>query len=108
MTGQMDEHLLNMGEACAYLGVDEHKLKEMVRKKVIPAYRIGGSYLRFRKDQLDLAKSAIVESPVKTTLQAPIIETTGLEKVKDFLYFNDFYLVSAVLTVLAIVVIFAS
>lgn len=102
------EHLLNMAEACQYLGVDEHKLKTLVRKKIIPAYRIGGSFLRFRIDQLSVVKDAIRESPGQDAEHVRRFETSRVERIKDFLYFNDFYIVSAVLVVLAVVAIFAS
>lgn len=101
----MPEHLLNAKEACVYLGIDEKRLKDLVRKKVVPAYRIGGVYLRFRKDQLNIAKATIYEPARVSLFQAKEVHETTAEKVNDFLYFNDFYIVSVILVILAVVAV---
>ena len=103
----MAEHLLSAKEAADYLSISETKLRELVRKKIIPAYKIGGSYLRFRKDQLNIARSTIQEPAREALYQAKSVEQTGLEKTRDFLYFNDFYIISLVLAIVAVMVIFA-
>ncbi len=105
----MFEHLLNLKEAANYLGLDEPKLKELVRKRMIPAYRIGGSYLRFRKDQLDYARSSFRE-PARQNLNihSGHIEETQSERMQDFLYFNDFYIISAVLMLIVVIAVFAT
>ena len=104
----MAEHLLNNKEAADYLGITEQKLKELVRKKIIPAYRIGGAYLRFKKNQLNIARSMLHEPARGVLYQAREIEQNRSERIKDFLYFNDFYIISIVLIILAVVVIFTS
>ncbi|MGG4141840.1 helix-turn-helix domain-containing protein [Paenibacillus algorifonticola] len=43
---------MNVKEAAPYIGASEYKLREMVREKLIPAYRIGNRIL-FRKATLD-------------------------------------------------------
>ena len=105
----MFEHLLNLKEAANYLGLDETKLRELVRKRMIPAYRIGGSHLRFRKDQLDYAQSSFRE-PARQNLNihSEYIEETQSERMQDFLYFNDFYIISAVLVLLVVIAVFTT
>ncbi|MEK3736009.1 MULTISPECIES: helix-turn-helix domain-containing protein [Paenibacillus] len=43
---------LTVKEAAPYVGASEYKLRELVRNKKIPAYRIGAKIL-FRKEVLD-------------------------------------------------------
>ena len=102
----MSEQLLSVKEAADYLGINKKKLKELVQRKIIPAYKIGGVYLRFRKDQLDKASLTIHEPAREAPYLSGETEQSNLEKIKDFLYFNDFYIVSFILVVLMVVIIF--
>lgn len=43
---------MTVKEAAPYIGASEYKLREMVRRKQIPAYRIGNRIF-FRKEALD-------------------------------------------------------
>ncbi|PYI54493.1 excisionase family DNA-binding protein [Paenibacillus flagellatus] len=43
---------MSVKEAAPYIGASEYKLREMVRQKEIPSYRIGSRIL-FRKTTLD-------------------------------------------------------
>ncbi len=123
----MQEHLLNIREAAEYLGLSERKIKEMVDTGRIPAYKIGGSFLRFKKTQLYLLKASIerprqkpkaagipADTPKQNGAEAPndvpmpvadetIVVTTGADSVRDFLYFNDFYILSIVVIITAVV-----
>ncbi len=132
----MPEHLLNIREVAAYLGVSEEEVKRLVDIGEIPAYKIGDSFLRFRKEQVDAVKSEIsdVEKAdpgrvdVKldskgypthpfTELERDIkkrepaarqYDYTFAEKIRDFLYYNDFYIASAVIVAVLLVMILRS
>ncbi|MGO4346324.1 helix-turn-helix domain-containing protein [Paenibacillus sp. MCAF9] len=43
---------MTVKDAAPYIGASEYKLREMVREKLVPAYRIG-SKIMFRKTTLD-------------------------------------------------------
>lgn len=112
----MPEKLLTLKELALHLEIDEVEIRRLADIGVIPAYRVGGSFLRFRKEQVDAIKDEIVRKSGKistlpfsskqeipkddkskafrgdrTTLKkAP--ESMG-DKVCDFFYFNDFYIV---------------
>lgn len=43
---------MTVKEAAPYIGASEYKLRELVRQKKIPAYRIGNKIM-FRKSSLD-------------------------------------------------------
>jgi excisionase family DNA binding protein len=132
----MPEKLLTIREVADHLKVSEEEVKRLVDIGEIPAYRIGGSFLRFRKEQLDAIRSEIDEveevSPEKakpvldkrgrpthpyTDLERDIkrnepiarqYDYTFAEKIKDFFYFNDFYIFSFVIIFALIYLIFRS
>ena len=104
----MAEHLYSLKEAADYLGIGENRLKELVRKRVVPAYKIGGTHLRFRQDQLSIAHSTINEPAREAIYFAKEIHQTGFEKVKDFFYFNDFYIISLILVIITVAAILTS
>lgn len=117
----MNEHLLNIREAAAYLEISERAVKELVDAGKLPAYRIGGAFLRFKKSQLIITKSSFknrntalsTSSKVIKEAKAPIyynIASDGeqVDTIKDFLYFNDFYILSVVVVIIAIVLMIAT
>ena len=130
----MGEKLLTIGEVAAYLKIPEEEVKRLVDIGEIPAYRIGGSFLRFRKEQIDAIRTEIFdvekEEPerVKPHLDGrgrPTHPYTDLErsikrnepqvrqydyspgeKMRDFFYFNDFYILSFVVIAVLLYIIF--
>lgn len=132
----MPEHLLNIKEVADYLGVSEEEVKRLVDIGEIPAYKIGDSFLRFRKEQMDAVKSEIGDVEKKdpnrvnikldnkgkpthpyTELEKdikrnkPVVrqyDYTVAEKMRDFLYYNDFYILSAVIVAALLVIILKS
>lgn len=130
----MPEKLFTIKEAASHLGVSEEEVKRLVDIGEIPAYKIGGSFLRFRREQLDAIRSEIslIEKdepehakPVLdskghpahpyTDLEREIkrrepvarqYDYTAAEKVKDFFYFNDFYILSFIIIGILLYIIF--
>lgn len=89
----MKEKLLTIRETAHFLGVSEKEVIDLAHKSVIPAYKIGGVYLRFKKDQIEEIKRT---SPL---FKEGYVEHkyTIVEKIKDFLYYYDFYFVAAII-----------
>ncbi len=132
----MPEHLLNISEVAVYLGISEEEVKRLVDIGEIPAYKIGDSFLRFRKEQIDAVKQEIsdvekkdpkrlevkLDSRGKPThpytdlekdikLKTPVtrqFDYAFAERVRDFLYYNDFYILSAVIIAVLLLVILRS
>ena len=130
----MPEKLLTIREVAEHLHVSEEEVKRLVDIGEIPAYRIGGSFLRFRREQLDAIRSEIDEvegkEPEKTKpaldkrgrpthfytdlerdikRKEPITrqyDYTFAEKLRDFFYFNDFYIFSFAIIFALIYLIF--
>lgn len=118
----MPEKLLTLRELSEYLGISEEKITDLVDKKVIFAYRIGGELLRFRKEQIEAIRSEIDsrvneadrisggEAPKKgkeklETLGAGKADSTFRDKIADFFYFSDFYILSGVLIISLLAII---
>lgn len=130
----MSEKLLSIKEVAEYLKVSEEEVKRLVDIGEIPAYKIGDTFLRFRKEQLDAIRSEISSIEESEPEHAkPVFDSSGkpshiysdlekdikrkepitrqydytfAEKVKDFFYFNDFYILSFAIIFLLIYVIF--
>jgi len=130
----MPEKLLTIREVADYLKISEDEVKRLVDIGEVPAYRIGGSFLRFRKEQIDAIRSEIDEVEEKAPETAkPRLNMWGRarhpytdlerdikrkepsvrqydyelgEKMRDFFYFNDFYILSFVIIFILLYLIF--
>ena len=88
MTGK----LLTIRDVASYLNITEKEVIELAERGAIPAYKVGGVYLRFKKDQIDQVKDRI--KPNQTLVS---IEGTVPERVWDFVYHYDFYIFSLII-----------
>ena len=99
----MSEKLITVREASDILGVMEKEVIDMARAGKIPCYRIGGEFIRFRKSDLQSIKPV-----VHKTLNIADEQVPFYERLYNFFYFNDFYIISGLLiTVLAGAIIFS-
>ena len=108
-----EEKLLNLKAAADFLGISEQRLKELSDHGVVPAYRVAGLYLRFKKKQLEKLKGKItdIQSRYGEYLQARssfVKEAayTPKDRLKDFWLFYDFYIISAFLIAAVLFFIF--
>lgn len=94
--------LITLREASEELGISEKELIDLAKENKVPSYKIGGEFLRFRRE--DLLK---VKKEVKEILNVVDDKISLGEMIYDFFYFNDFYIVSFLLmAVLAAAIIF--
>jgi excisionase family DNA binding protein len=98
-----EERLLTVRDVSMLLGISEKEVLDLAENAKLPAYKIGGVYLRFKKEQvLEYKKSAHQTLPkIHTDKAYPLKDRIG-----DFFYFNDFYILSVLLIILLLVVIF--
>ena len=85
----MAEKLLNTREVSKYLDIPEDEIRELVERGELPAYRLGGSILRFRKDQIEEIKRKgllRVSTLGKEAVSPP--QSSLFERIKDFIYFT--------------------
>ena len=90
------EKLYNEKEAAEYLGISKQRLSELVKEKKLPAYKLGGEFLRFYQKDLDSVK-------YKAGRQK---EYSALSRLKDYIYYNDFYIIVAILIIILAALIF--
>jgi len=130
----MHDKLLNIKEVAEYLGLGEDAVNNLVTKGEIPAYKVGGLLLRFKKEQveqyhkrsasgggeekaipLDRAESRFTHLTGDRDVgrgrrifkrQGEAVSYSFLERLEDFLYYNDFYILSLILLVLVVFAIF--
>jgi excisionase family DNA binding protein len=88
----MTSKLLTIREVANILNLTEKEVVDLAQSGEIPAYKVGGVYLRFKKEQLDH-----VRHKIKPNQSLVSIEGTAFERAKDFIYHNDFYIASLVI-----------
>ncbi|MBI4707140.1 MAG: helix-turn-helix domain-containing protein [Candidatus Omnitrophica bacterium] len=98
-----EEKLLTVRDVSIILHVSEKKVLELAESGEVPAYKIGGVYLRFKKEQVYEYKKRLHPHAAK---EEAAQKYSLNERIKDFLYFNDFYVFSAIVITVLLFVIF--
>ncbi len=88
MTGK----LLAIREVAQYLNITEKEVIDLAERGLIPAYKVGGVYLRFKKEQIDGVRHKIKPNATLVSIQGNFSE-----RLRDFVYHYDFYLLSLVI-----------
>ncbi len=97
----MMKRFLTSKEAANYLGLEEDVLQALVDKGKIPSYKIGGVYTRLKVDELNHYRRKI---PRRLRARK---EGGGIaDSIKDFFYFNDFYILSSIAVIIIVYFIF--
>jgi len=100
---KMQEKLLTIRDVAILLGISEKEVIDLAEDGTIPAYKIGGVYLRFKREQVEefrKTSAGAIKSP-KVPLRYPFNE-----RVSDFFYFNDFYILVTLIIIILLVIIF--
>ncbi|MGD9014914.1 MAG: helix-turn-helix domain-containing protein [Candidatus Omnitrophota bacterium] len=94
----MDQNkLLTIREAAEVLGVTDQEIIDLVEEGKIPAYKIGGVYLRFKPEHIQQVRQKITPpSKAKVSLA---------DRLHDFFYFNDFYILAVLIIILMLIII---
>ena len=92
-----EEKMLTVRDVAIMLGVSERDVLDLTENGAIPGYKVGGVYLRFKKEQVEQYKK-------KQSLREPKAaekESEGLgSRIHDFFYFNDFYIFALIFIIL--------
>ena len=100
----VEEKLLTIRDVAIMLAISEKEVIDLAESGKIPAYKVGGVYLRFKRSQVEeFRKSG--EHPAHKR-DAVNQKPSFPERLSDFIYFNDFYIVSAIIIALIFIVIF--
>ncbi|MBI3320562.1 MAG: helix-turn-helix domain-containing protein [Candidatus Omnitrophica bacterium] len=89
------EKLWTTSEVAQYLGVSEADVEQLVRAGRLTGYKLGGKFLRFKPDQVKGLKTSVAPRPQSTAVAAGALPWQ--ERIRDFIYFYDFYILSALL-----------
>ena len=92
---ELQERYLSEEEAARSLKLRESELDELVERGELAAYKLGGKYIRFKKED-------IVRLKVKLGLRR---KASLSERLQDFLYFNSFYITAIIIVVIMLLVI---
>jgi len=97
-----NEKLLTVREVSILLGISEKEVMDLAETRAIPAYKVGGVYLRFKREQVLEYQRAFRPLTVKTSV---VPQSSFQDKLSDFFYFNDFYILALALIALLLTII---
>ena len=101
------EKLWTITEAAQALAITEADVEQLVRQGRLTGYKLGGQFLRFRPDQVQALKETGSLQP-RTVAPPTRARRSWLRQAREFVYFNDFYIVSACLLAVLVVYLIAS
>ena len=97
----MADQFISVRETAQILGTTEKKVMDLVQGEQLRAYKIAGQFLRLKKSEVQT-----ILTSGSITQEATLHPYTFSERVKDFFYFNDFYLVASGIIFFLLYVIF--
>ena len=98
----MGAQYITVRETAQILGVSEKKVMDLIEDRKLQAYRIADQFLRLKRAEVvQIRTSGEVESENQQH------EYTFAERLRDFFYFNDFYIAAlGVILVLLYIIVF--
>jgi len=100
-----DEKLLTIRDVALILGVTEKDVMNLAENGTIPGYKVGGVYLRFKRQEIDNYRKNFTSVAHR---EVAVEKYSLTDKISDFFYFNDFYIIATLIIVSIIVIIFRS
>ncbi len=100
----MAERFLTVRDVSVILGISEKEVMDLVENKQLDAYKVGGVYIRFKQEQIEQYRKAF--KPISKHKTVASHKYLLKDRVSDFFYFNDFYILSFLVIVLILIVIF--
>jgi excisionase family DNA binding protein len=99
----MSSQYITVRETAQILAVSEKKVMDLIEGGSLQAYKIADQFLRLKRHEVVtmLSTGQVVSENVSHSY------TSG-ERVRDFFYFNDFYLISLVVIAVLLYIIFAN
>ena len=95
-----ESQYISVREAAQTLGISERKIMDMIDTKELQAYKIANQFLRLKRTEvLSIQRSGSIQNE---TVQFPY---TFKERLKDFFYFNDFYLISGIIIIVLVFIV---
>lgn len=98
-----EEKLLTVRDASLILGICEKEVLDLAESGKLPAYKVGGVYLRFKREQIEEFRKSLKPLEHKTRTSP---KYSPQDRLSDFFYFNDFYILSGLIILLILLIIF--
>ena len=90
-------NMLSFDEVKEFLHIEQEELEKYLEEGKLHAYRIGGTYIRFRKEEIE---SLRYEIRPRKSFALP--KRNVFSAVYDFWRFNNFYIISIAVAMAAI------
>ena len=101
----MGNRFLTKKETAKILCCSEENVEEYIKKGHLKAYVIAGQIIRFKENEVLDCKTVLnIGDDKKDSLSEN--DYTFTEKLVDFLYFNDFYILTVLVMFLILAIIF--
>ena len=97
-----EEKLLTVRDVSLILSISEKAVVDLAESGKIPAYKVGGVFLRFKKEHVLEYQKSITPYLIKPEYSKVSLK----EKIGDFLYFNDFYIFAVFIIAILFLIIF--
>lgn len=111
----LKEKFLNVHEAAGILDISEEELWGLVHEHKVPTHNIAGTFLRFRQKDIEelkvkwrIARELFPGKAKYFSHHNTVPITSFAERLKDFWYFNDFYILCSLLIAILLYFILSS
>ena len=111
----LKEDYLSPKEAASLLEISEEELRALVQKHQLPSHNMAGVFLRLKKKEVEELKNKwriereLFPKRDKYFAHETTVRKAGFfERLGDFWYFNDFYILCSILTLLLLYTILSS
>lgn len=91
--GGDSEKFLTLEEVAQRLALPADEVEALIRRGTLPSFRLGGSLLRVRVQDLEALQLKGVSGRRPVSRSSPARPDTLWERIVDFFYFHDFYIV---------------
>jgi len=98
-----EEKLLTVRDVSLILDISEKEVVDLAESGAIPAYKVGGVFLRFKREQIQEIKKQRQKLHPKIDLASAY---PFKDRISDLFYFNDFYILATLIIISLLVIIF--
>ena len=92
---------ISVRETAQILGITEKKVMDLIEGRKLQAYRIADKFLRLKKNEV-----LGIRNTGEVVRDHHHHAYTGAERLRDFFYFNDFYLIAVAIILILLYIIF--
>jgi excisionase family DNA binding protein len=97
----MSSQYITVRETAQILAVSEKKVMDLIEAGQLQAYKIADQFLRLKRSEV-----VNMRTTGKVVSENVVQSYSAAERVQDFFYFNDFYLIALVVIAVLLYIIF--